>query len=491
MCGFAPTFILQGSITPKLVTPPFLFMFGLEPEILILLFICLLAACAFEFVNGFHDTANAVATVIYTNTLKPWVAVIWSAMWNALGVFAGGIAVAMSIVYLLPVETLIDQDVYHSIAMVGALLISAIIWNLGTWYYGLPSSSSHTLIGSILGVGIGYSLLPGSSQSAVNWSKAADVGMSLLVSPMFGFSLAIILMFLLRRFAKSKVLFREPPKKKAPPTWIRSILILTCTLVSFFHGSNDGQKGVGLVMLILIGLVPAHFALDTSKDPLEMRTSLSRLELVLNEVNVADLSAVERAEYGVVKEQTTALHGILDNAQTRGGLEPRERFLIRKHILVMSKSVNKVLDSEAAGIDKAQIKSAQAGISGLKGYTDYAPFWVVLMISLSLGTGTMIGWKRIVRTIGEKIGKEHLTYAQGASAELVAASTIGASTYFGLPVSTTHVLSSGIAGSMVASKGVKNLQAKTIRNIALAWILTLPVSICLSGGLFLLFRALL
>ena len=183
-------------------------MFGLEPEILTLLFICLLAACAFEFVNGFHDTANAVATVIYTNTLKPWVAVVWSAIWNALGVFAGGIAVAMSIVYLLPVETLIDQDIYHSIAMVGALLISAIIWNLGTWYYGLPSSSSHTLIGSILGVGIGYSLLPGSDQAAVNWRKAADVGMSLLVSPLFGFSLAIILMFLLRRFAKSKVLFR-------------------------------------------------------------------------------------------------------------------------------------------------------------------------------------------------------------------------------------------------------------------------------------------
>ena len=244
-------------------------------------------------------------------------------------------------------------------------------------------------------------------------------------------------------------------------------------------------------MLILIGLVPAHFALDTSKDPLQMQDSLNKLELVMGQVNVADLSAVDRAEYSVVQEQTAALHGILATAQTNGQIESRDRFLIRKHILVMSKSVNKVLESEASGISRAQAATARTGMDGLNSYTDYAPFWVVLMISLSLGTGTMIGWKRIVRTIGEKIGKEHLTYAQGASAELVAASTIGASTYFGLPVSTTHVLSSGIAGTMVASRGVKNLQAKTIRNIALPWILTLALSICLSGGLFLLFRALL
>ncbi|RYF84396.1 MAG: inorganic phosphate transporter [Chitinophagaceae bacterium] len=289
----------------------------MELHILILLIICLLAACAFEFVNGFHDTANAVATVIYTNTLKPWVAVIWSAFWNALGVFAGGIAVAMSIVYLLPVETLIDQNVYHSIAMVGALLLSAIIWNLGTWYYGLPSSSSHTLIGSIMGVGIAYSLLPNTS-SAVNWAKAQDVGMSLLISPLFGFTLAILLMFLLRRFVKSKKLFTEPPKKKAPPTWIRSILILTCTLVSFFHGSNDGQKGVGLVMLILIGLVPNQFALDTSKDPFTMPESLAKIELAMQAIPVNDLSAPEREAYNNVIKESAQLHSLMDAAAQKG-----------------------------------------------------------------------------------------------------------------------------------------------------------------------------
>src|SRR4028118_2071549 len=188
-------------------------MFGLELELLILLFFCLLAACAFEFVNGFHDTANAVATVIYTNSLRPWVAVVWSAFWNFIGVLTGGIGVAMGIVYLLPVESLVDKNVYHGIAMVGALIVGAIIWNVGTWYYGLPSSSSHALIGSILGVGIAFSLLPGTQNAAVNWGKAGETGLALLIGPLFGFSLTIIMMFLLKRFVRNKTIFKEPHKR--------------------------------------------------------------------------------------------------------------------------------------------------------------------------------------------------------------------------------------------------------------------------------------
>ncbi|MBE7174655.1 MAG: inorganic phosphate transporter, partial [Williamsia sp.] len=230
-------------------------MFGLETDVFILLFISLFAACAFEFVNGFHDTANAVATVIYTNSLKPTVAVVWSGICNFTGVLLGGIGVAMGIVNLLPVELLVDQNVYHSVAMVLALLLSAIIWNLGTWYFGIPSSSSHTLIGSILGVGLAFSTLPeNKTGAAVNWDKAIETGEALLLSPLLGFSLAIVLMFILRRLVAEDVkaqLFKEPKKNSEPPTWIRTILIATCSLVSFFHGSNDGQKGVGLIMLIL------------------------------------------------------------------------------------------------------------------------------------------------------------------------------------------------------------------------------------------------
>jgi phosphate/sulfate permease len=226
-------------------------MFELETSYAILLVLCLAAVCAFEFVNGFHDTANAVATVIYTHTLKPWVAVIWSGTWNFLGVFAGGITVAMGIVNLLPVETLVDQNIAHSLSMIAALLLTAIFWNLLTWYLGIPCSSSHTLIGSILGVGLAYSFLPEATGEAVNWGKAQEIGISLLVSPLFGFSVTIILMYLIRVATKKTetgdALFKEPKKNTPPPFWIRGILFLTCTLVSFFHGSKRcwvGDAGI-------------------------------------------------------------------------------------------------------------------------------------------------------------------------------------------------------------------------------------------------------
>ncbi|MCC3156101.1 inorganic phosphate transporter [Hymenobacter sp. 15J16-1T3B] len=466
-------------------------MLGLEPQVLLLLLVCLIAACAFEFVNGFHDTANAVATVIYTNTLRPWVAVIWSAFWNFIGVFGGGIGVAMGIVYLLPVESLVDQNIYHGIAMVGSLILAAIIWNVGTWYYGIPASSSHALIGSILGVGIAFSLLPDTNGAAVNWSKASETGIALLVGPLFGFTLTIILMFVLKRFVKSKAIFKEPHKRKPPPLWIRLILIATCTLVSFFHGSNDGQKGVGLIMLILIGILPFKFALDASKNPLDMRASLAKVEQVMSRVNAAELAPDEQKALQEVNQQTATLDRIFAGKTDVKQLPESDRFQIRKAILLTYSRAKKLTGSERVSLSPQDRKTYDAAIEDMRGFTDYAPKWVILIVSLSLGIGTMVGWKRIVVTIGERIGKEHLTYAQGASSELVAATMIGLSTQLHLPSSTTHVLSSAIAGSMVANRGIKNLNPQMVRNIALAWVLTLPVTMVLSGVLFLLFRALL
>lgn len=470
-------------------------MFGLETDIFILLAFSILAACAFEFVNGFHDTANAVATVIYTNSLKPNVAVIWSGFMNFCGVFFGGIAVAMGIVNLLPVELLIDQNVYHSAAMVFALLFSAIIWNLGTWYFGLPSSSSHTLIGSILGVGLAFTFMPENSNAAgVNWSKAKELFMSLLTSPIFGFALAIIIMFILRRSLSKplrEIVFSEPKKNQPPPIWIRAILITTCTLVSFFHGSNDGQKGVGLVMLILIGIVPAHFALDNSQDPIQMKADLIGIEQAVSKIDSSRLSVTDRHNLATIKHEITNLNAQVSDSLPEHKLPLEKRMDARRSLLLISRNTKTILDNGHANLgsaDAAYLKMQSGSEKGIRRYTDYAPDWVILMISLSLGLGTMVGWKRIVVTIGEKIGKQHLTYAQGASAELVAASTIGVSSYLGLPVSTTHVLSSGIAGSMVASKGVKNLQGGTVRNIVIAWILTLPVTMLLSGTLYAFFR---
>ncbi|WP_149240198.1 inorganic phosphate transporter [Dyadobacter sp. 32] len=470
-------------------------MFGLETDIFLLLAFSLFAACAFEFVNGFHDTANAVATVIYTNSLKPNIAVIWSGFCNFLGVFFGGIAVAMGIVNLLPVELLIDQNVYHSVAMVFALLFSAIIWNLGTWYFGLPSSSSHTLIGSILGVGLAFTFMPENTHGAgVNWSKAQELFTSLLTSPIFGFALAIIIMFVLRRLLSKplrEIVFSEPKKNQPPPIWIRAILITTCTLVSFFHGSNDGQKGVGLVMLILIGIVPAHFAIDNSVDPVGLKKDLVQIEQIVNRIDTINLSASDRFNLSTVKSEITHLNAQISTTLVDNKIPLEQRMDARRSLLLISRNTKTILDNGDANLssaDKAYLKMQSSSEIGIRRFTDYAPDWVILMISLSLGLGTMVGWKRIVITIGEKIGKQHLTYAQGASAELVAASTIGVSSYLGLPVSTTHVLSSGIAGSMVASKGVKNLQAGTIRNIVIAWVLTLPVTMALSGSLYALLR---
>lgn len=468
-------------------------MFELELVYSILLIVCLVGACTFEFVNGFHDTANAVATVIYTNSLKPWVAVIWAGFMNSLGVFYGGIAVAMGIVNLLPVETLIDQNITHSIAMISALLLSAISWNLLTWYFGIPCSSSHTLIGSILGVGIAYSLLPESAGTAVNWGKASEIGASLLLSPMFGFTVTIILMYLLRVMTKRKSygdeLFKEPKKNTPPPPWIRGILLLTCTGVSFFHGQNDGQKGVGLVMLILIGIVPGYFALDATFDARKLSEPLHRLENIVGNIDPAPLSEPDRFKLQEAVVVIPKLQTKVGSTSSISKLPREQRFEVRKDILVMDRNLNNLIKKEELKISALDKKIIKDDLKALRKVTDYSPGWVIVIISLSLGLGTMIGWKRIVKTIGEKIGKEHLSYAQGASAELVAASTIGMSSYFGLPVSTTHVLSSGIAGSMVASKGVKNLQPDTVRNILLAWFLTLPIVMTLSGSLFLLFRS--
>ena len=466
-------------------------MFGLEPHVLLLLGVCLLAACAFEFVNGFHDTANAVATVIYTNALRPWVAVVWSAFWNFIGVFSGGIGVAMGIVYLLPVESLVDANVYHGIAMVGALILAAIIWNVGTWYYGIPASSSHALIGSILGVGIAFSLLPESRGAAVNWNKAGETGIALLVGPLLGFALTIGMMFLFKRFVPSKAIFKEPHKRKPPPLWIRLLLITTCTLVSFFHGSNDGQKGVGLVMLILIGIVPSYFALDQTKNPLDLRASLVKVEYVISRVNRDELSPADQQMLTKVQVQTADLDRIFADKTSIKDLPQTTRFEIRRDVLLVANRAKTLLASSRVSLSTEDRKTYDDSVKEMKTFTDYAPWWVLLMVSLSLACGTMIGWQRIVTTIGERIGKEHLSYAQGASSELVAAVMIGSSTWLNLPSSTTHVLTSSIAGSMVASRGVKNINPGMVRNIALAWVLTLPVTMVLSGLLFLLFRAIL
>lgn len=449
----------------------------------VLLALCLLAVCAFEFINGFHDTANAVATVIYTKSLKPVHAVIYSGILNFLGMATSlyliGPKVAMGILKLMPINDMMAQSSGVGIALIFSILLSAIFWNLITWYFGIPCSSSHTLIGALIGGGVAFQYFY--KGAGPNWEKAMEIGKSLLFSPLFGFAVVILLMIFLRMVIKNKVLFSEPTEDTKPPFWIRTILFITCGLVSFFHGQNDGQKGLGLLLVILMTFLPLRFALDPSKDIKDASPKVEKL------ISTYTLAASKTESIEIAKSLETAVK-LKEQIATLDLSDSKSKFAIRKSIGTLSKSYQTLEKDKERDIDIETLHAIEHDLKPLKSYTDYAPLWTILMISFCLGLGTMIGWKRIVVTIGEKIGKTHLTYAQGASAELVAAVTIGLSSYYGLPVSTTHVLSSGIAGSMVAAKGVKNLQKGTISNIALAWVLTLPVTMLLAAALFFLFH---
>jgi phosphate/sulfate permease len=475
---------------------------------ILLLALCLIIALGFEVVNGFHDTANAVATVIYTRSLRPTVAVVWSGICNFCGVFLGGIAVALAIVHLLPVDLLVAGGSGGALSAVLALLLAAVVWNLGTWFYGLPSSSSHALIGAILGVGLANSVLPGHVfGSGVNWDKAKDVALSLLLSPLFGFAAAAGLLWVTKKFIHKPELYAPAPEGARPPGWIRAILIVTCTGVSFAHGSNDGQKGVGLIMLVLIGLLPGYFALNMQGNAEQMKKAtegaLYIQEVFRRQVELSSPADVIRQVQQPSQGTTIAsLDGQMRSLSERidrinlslagharvGEIPVAERWDLRRSILEVDNAIGALQKSRSLRLTTVQEKELTEHRANLRAITDYAPFWVLLAVALALGIGTMIGWQRIVVTVGEKIGMDHLSYAQGAAAELVAMSTIGLSTMAGLPVSTTHVLASGVAGTMVANN--TGLQNSTIKRIAMAWLLTLPVCMLLAGAFFLLFRLL-
>ncbi|MDQ7997302.1 MAG: inorganic phosphate transporter [Luteibacter sp.] len=471
----------------------------------VLLGIALLIALGFEFVNGFHDTANAVATVIYTRSLPATFAVVWSGGWNFVGVLISSGAVAYAVLQLLPIGLVLNVGSGTGFAMVFALLLASIVWNLGTWYLGLPSSSSHTLIGSIIGVGLMNQMMnPGNANAAVDWSQALSVGKALLFSPLIGFGLAFALLMLLKKFVKAPELYAEPHGDKPPPFWVRSLLILTCTGVSFAHGSNDGQKGMGLIMLILIGTVPSAYALNRAVTQDETQSFVSVAHHASETLQkyaqgaAPVTSARSEIEHYIQSREATpttmaALVQLTDsigaqvaNRPTLADVPEHEVNNVRNNMYLSSEAL-RLMEKDKKPAFRAEDSAILGNYHGLLDKsTKFIPPWVKVAVAIALGLGTMVGWRRIVRTVGERIGKQHLTYAQGASAEVVAMLTIGAADRFGLPVSTTHVLSSGVAGSMVANGS--GLQWSTVRSMLMAWVLTLPVSIALAAGLFWLLR---
>ncbi|MGL6070560.1 inorganic phosphate transporter [Craterilacuibacter sp.] len=475
---------------------------GLAPAVIVTLVLSLGLVLAFEFINGFHDTANAVATVIYTQSMKPQLAVVASGFFNFLGVMTGGLAVAYAIVHLLPVDLLVSVNSTRGMSMVFALLVAAISWNLGTWYFGLPASSSHTLIGAILGVGVANAWMNDTPLSqGINWSKAIDVGSSLLLSPLIGGVVAATILLLLLRFRPQSNIHRSPFQRqqvegrKHPPFWTRFMLILSSMGVSFAHGANDGQKGVGLIMLVLIGIVPAKFVLNLDSTPYQIeRTRDAALHLQqFYERKAPELATLlakqpPKATTGKFDCKPLATESTANSLLASLGtsdyhlLNADQRWSIRANLLCLDNAAKTAL--KLPGLTSSE-KSHLSGLrKDLTATTEYAPTWAIVAIALALGLGTMVGWKRVVKTVGEGIGKKDMTYAQGVSAQVTAATSIGLASAFGFPVSTTQILSSAVAGTMVANKS--GLQMSTIRNIFLAWVFTLPVSMALSGGLYIL-----
>ncbi len=471
----------------------------------ILLGTALFIALAFEFVNGFHDTANAVATVIYTHSMEPNIAVVWSGLCNLVGVLTSAGTVAFTIITLLPVELILKVSSGAGFAMVFALLLAAILWNLGTWWLGLPASSTHTMTGSIIGVGVANQILAGGSGTAgVDWAQASKVGWTLPLSPVVGFLGAFLIFWVSKATIKYPELYSAPKDNTPPPFLIRGLLVITCTLVSFFHGSNDGQKGMGLIMLILIGTVPTAYALNHAVSAHDIQDFIAASERAVSIIDahsdknatVGD-PAAELTDYLKTKNFTPAtltalrmevqnLEGDVNAYGDYKSVPANQQTNVRNGFYITSETLRIMAKKNVVGFSKDESDSLTNYKSKLDKATKFIPTWVKVAVALALGLGTMVGWKRIVVTVGEKIGKEHLTYAQGAAAEIMAATTIALADGLGLPVSTTHVLSSGVAGTMAANKS--GLQFSTIRNIAAAWVFTLPAAALLSGILFWLFR---
>ncbi len=483
---------------------------GLDFHTSLMLVLALLFVLFYEAINGFHDTANAVATVIYTRAMRAQFAVVMAGVFNFFGVLLGGLSVAYAIVHLLPTDLLLNVSSAHGLAMVFSMLLAAIVWNLGTWYFGLPASSSHTLIGSIIGIGLTNAIVTGSSVvDALNVPKMIQIFLSLILSPLIGLIIAGAIVFLLRRYwsstKKRKRVHLTPAErekkdgKRKPPFWTRTALILSAVGVSFSHGANDGQKGIGLIMLVLIGVAPAGFVVNMNANGYDIaRTydAITHLQQYYQQHGAALSHAIELtpsvavaedepegrfhcdiSRAVVVLDQTESL---LKGIQSYSELSAEQRNNMRRMLMCIADTAESLAKLPETRAEDARFLNKLR--KDLLHTVEYAPVWIIIAVALALSLGTLVGWKRVAVTIGEKIGKKGMTYAQGVSAQMTAAVSIGVASYTGMPVSTTQVLSSAVAGTMLVDGG--GVQGKTIQNIMLAWILTLPVSIGLSGTLY-------
>ena len=463
---------------------------GLDLHTGLLLLLALAFVLFYEAINGFHDTANAVATVIYTRAMRSQLAVVMAAVFNFLGVLLGGLSVAYAIVHMLPTDLLLNMGSSHGLAMVFSMLL-----------------------GAIIGIGLTNALMTGTSVvDALNIPKVLSIFGSLIVSPIVGLVFAGGLIFLLRRYwsgTKKRARIHLTPAerekkdgKKKPPFWTRIALILSAIGVAFSHGANDGQKGIGLVMLVLIGVAPAGFVVNMNATGYEItrtRDAINNVEAYFEQhpallkqatgadqlVPAPEAGATQPAEFHCHPSNTinalNRLKGMLTtDVESYDKLSLDQRSQMRRIMLCVSDTIDKVVKMPGVSADDQRLLKKLK--SDMLSTIEYAPVWIIMAVALALGIGTMIGWRRVATTIGEKIGKKGMTYAQGMSAQMTAAVSIGLASYTGMPVSTTHVLSSSVAGTMVVDGG--GLQRKTVTSILMAWVFTLPAAVLLSGGLY-------
>ena len=469
-----------------------------------LLLLSLAIALFYEMINGFHDTANAVAMIIYTHSMKARDSVIMSGFMNFLGVLLGGIGVAYAIVHLLPVDIMVETNQNASLAMVYSLLISAVIWNFGTWYFALPVSSSHSLIGSIIGVSTTFGVLNGFDISqSVNWKVVYGVLTGLALSPLIGFGLAFLLMKLSRKYINSPKLFKSPSqeeKRKHPNFWARMGIIATGAGVSFAHGSNDGQKGIGLIMIILIGILPNYYALNMDAHHYKIiqtkdaANNLARfyadnsetiVQLVSEKRLISALktkNTIAECNVNQVGETISLVATKLDGIDSYSQLSNDDRWSVRTSILcsdnffAQAEKTYLLIDKDKSDYIATQRKQLVSPI-------EYAPYWVIMAVAFAIGIGTMVGYKRIVHTIGEKIGAKPINYMQGTVAQFTAMITILLANFAHTPVSTTHILSSAVTGSMM-SETDGGVQKGTVKIILLSWLFTLPVTALMGSGIY-------
>ncbi|AGR76850.1 inorganic phosphate transporter [Aliarcobacter butzleri] len=470
---------------------------------IVLLLLSLSIALFYEMINGFHDTANAVAMIIYTNSMKAGYSVIMAGIMNFIGVVLGGIGVAYVIVHLLPLDIMVSSNQNATLVMVFSLLISAVVWNLGTWYFGLPVSSSHSLIGSIVGVSIAFGMMNGFTFSqSVNWKVVYGILTALAVSPLLGFGFAFLIMKLSRKFVKNPKFFKTPTgdKKKKPNFWMRTGIIATGAGVSFAHGSNDGQKGIGLIMIILIGILPTYYALNMEAHQykiMQTRDSAANLAKfyadnndtltkLLDEKRLISALKIENkiAECNVnqVYNTTLEISKKLDGLKSYSELSKEDRWKIHTAVLCSDNFFGQV-EGAYKLIDKDKSDYIADQRKQMITSTEYVPFWVIFAVALMLGIGTMIGYKRVVHTIGEKIGSKPINHMQGTVSQAMAMITILLANFAHAPVSTTHIVSSAVAGTMVAEPD-GGVQKKTINTILIAWIFTLPVTAIMGAAIY-------